>query len=81
MGNSAQGTDIFTASAENNTSVWVNYGSFFAPIRCGKDGTKRMYSIVDARMHNAVDALTPELVSVLQKEVITQMSCSQNEDE
>ena len=45
-------------------------------IRCRKDGTKRMYSIVDSRVHNTVDALTSELVSVLQKEVMQQMSCS-----
>jgi DNA-binding transcriptional ArsR family regulator len=45
-------------------------------IRCRKDGTKRMYSLVDPRVHNAVDALTPEVISVLQKEVIQQMSCS-----
>jgi DNA-binding transcriptional ArsR family regulator len=45
-------------------------------IRCRKDGTKRMYSIVDTRIHNAVDALTPELVTVLQKELMEQMSCN-----
>ena len=44
-------------------------------IRYRKDGTKRMYSLVDPRIHNAVEALTPELVGVLQKEVIEQMSC------
>jgi DNA-binding transcriptional ArsR family regulator len=50
-------------------------------IRCRKDGTKRMYSIVDARVHNSVDALTSEVVSILQKEVMQQMSCSLTEDE
>ncbi len=44
-------------------------------IRCRKDGTKRMYSIVDSRVHNAVDALTAEVVGVLQKEVMAQMAC------
>ena len=44
-------------------------------IRCRKDGTKRMYSIVDPRIHNIVDDLTPELVSVLTKEVLDQMTC------
>jgi hypothetical protein len=34
-----------------------------------------MYSLVDMRVHNAVDALTPEVVSVLQKEVLDQMTC------
>src|SRR4030066_917492 len=44
-------------------------------IRCRKDGTKRMYSIVDSRIYNIVDNLTPELVSVLTKEVLDQMTC------
>jgi DNA-binding transcriptional ArsR family regulator len=48
-------------------------------IRCRKDGTKRMYSIVDPRIHGAIDALTPELISILQKEVIEQMSCRPTE--
>ncbi len=50
-------------------------------IRCRKDGTKRMYSIVDPRVHDAVDALTVEVVGVLQKEVMAQMSCSQDGEE
>ncbi len=45
-------------------------------IRCRKDGTKRMYSLVDNRVLDSVDALNPELVAVLQKEVIAQMTCS-----
>ena len=49
-------------------------------ISCRKDGTKRMYSIVDARIFNVVDVLMPDLVGVLQKEVVRQMSCS-SEDE
>jgi DNA-binding transcriptional ArsR family regulator len=43
-------------------------------VRCRKDGTKRMYSIVDARIHNIIDDLTPELVSTLTKEVLDQMT-------
>ncbi len=50
-------------------------------IRCRKDGTKRMYSIVDPRVLNTIDALTPEVVSVLQKEVIEQLSCSPSREE
>ena len=50
-------------------------------IRCRKDGTKRMYSMVDTRVHDSVDTLTSELVSVLQKEVMQQMSCSSTADE
>ncbi len=37
-------------------------------IRCRKDGTKRMYSIVDSRVYNVVGALTSDLVNVLTKE-------------
>ena len=50
-------------------------------IRCRKDGTKRLYSIVDPRVYGAVDALTPEIIGVFQKEVIAQLSCSPTEDE
>ena len=49
-------------------------------ISCRKDGTKRMYSIVDSKILSAVDALTPELIAVLQKEVVRQMSCSSEEE-
>src|SRR4030065_1765646 len=44
-------------------------------VRCRKDGAKRMYSVVDPRIHNIVDDLNPELVSVLTKEVLDQMTC------
>ena len=44
-------------------------------VRCRKDGTKRMYSIVDQRIYNVVDDLTPELVNALTKEVLDQMTC------
>ena len=44
-------------------------------VRCRKDGTKRMYSIVDPRIYNIVDSLTPDLVSILTKEVLDQMTC------
>ncbi len=37
-------------------------------VRCRKDGTKRMYSIVDQRIFGVIDTLTPELVNVLTKE-------------
>ena len=39
-------------------------------VRCRKDGTKRMYSIVDQRIYDVVDALSPQLISVLTKEAI-----------
>jgi DNA-binding transcriptional ArsR family regulator len=50
-------------------------------IRCRKDATKRMYSIVDPNIHRAIDDLTPAFVTALQKEVIAQMSCTNEETE
>jgi DNA-binding transcriptional ArsR family regulator len=50
-------------------------------IRCRKDGTKRMYSIVDLKILNSINELTPALISVLQKEVMQHMSCRPAEDE
>ena len=44
-------------------------------VRCRKDGTKRMYSIVDHRIYKAVDSLTPELVKTLTKEIFEHMTC------
>jgi len=39
-------------------------------IRCRKDGTNRMYSIVDPRIYDVIDALTPQLVGSLSEEAI-----------
>lgn len=44
-------------------------------VRCRKDGTKRMYSIVDSRVFNVIDSLTPEIVGNLTKEAIELMTC------
>jgi ArsR family transcriptional regulator len=44
-------------------------------IRFRKDGTKRMYSIVNSQIHNVIDALTSELVNSLTKEIMEQMTC------
>jgi DNA-binding transcriptional ArsR family regulator len=44
-------------------------------VRCRKDGTKRMYSIVDSRIYIIVDALTSELVSALTKEAFENVTC------
>ena len=46
-------------------------------VRCRKDGTKRMYSIVDSGIFNVVDALTLALVHSLTKEVFENITCSQ----
>ena len=45
-------------------------------VRCRKDGTKRMYSIVDARIYNVVNALTSELLSTLAKEAFESITSS-----
>jgi len=37
-------------------------------VRCRKDGTKRMYSIVDPKIFDVVDALSAELLKTLAKE-------------
>jgi len=39
-------------------------------VRCRKDGTNRMYSVVDPRVYNIVDSLTPQLVNSLSEEAI-----------
>ncbi len=44
-------------------------------VRCRKDGTKRMYSIVDGRIYGVVDSLTSDLVSTIKKEVLEHISC------
>ncbi len=44
-------------------------------VRCRKDGTKRMYSILDPRIHDVTDSLTSDLVNRLTKEVMDQMTC------
>ncbi|HSV49761.1 MAG TPA: metalloregulator ArsR/SmtB family transcription factor [Candidatus Acidoferrales bacterium] len=37
-------------------------------VRCRKDGTKRLYSIVDPKIYAVVDSLTSELLKTLAKE-------------
>jgi DNA-binding transcriptional ArsR family regulator len=44
-------------------------------VRCRKEGTKRIYSIVDPKIHIIVEDLTPELISILTKEILDQMTC------
>lgn len=44
-------------------------------VRCRKDGTKRMYSIVDTRIFAVVDALSSDLLKVLAKEAFESMTC------
>jgi DNA-binding transcriptional ArsR family regulator len=44
-------------------------------VRCRKDGTKRLYSIVDPRIFNVVDSLNSELLSTLTKEAFENITC------
>lgn len=44
-------------------------------VRCRKDGTKRMYSIVNTEIYKVVDALTSDLVNALTKEVFENVTC------
>ncbi len=44
-------------------------------VRCRKDGTKRMYSMVNEKIYNVLDALTPDLVNALTKEVFRNVTC------
>jgi DNA-binding transcriptional ArsR family regulator len=44
-------------------------------VRCRKDGTKRMYSVVTAQIYTVVDALTSELVNALTREVFENVTC------
>ncbi len=39
-------------------------------VRCRKDGTKRMYSIVDQKIYGIVDSVTPDLVEALRNEIL-----------
>jgi DNA-binding transcriptional ArsR family regulator len=44
-------------------------------VRCRKDGTKRMYSIVNQKIYGVVDALSHDLVEILTKEAFENMTC------
>jgi len=44
-------------------------------VRCRKDGTKRMYSVVDSRIFTVIDGLTSEFVNTLAKEVFEHLTC------
>jgi len=45
-------------------------------VRCRKDGTKRLYSMVDSRICEIIDALDEELLSVFAKEAFESMTYS-----
>ncbi len=39
-------------------------------IKCRKDSTKRMYSVVDAQIYNVIDALNPQLTANLTQKAV-----------
>ena len=45
-------------------------------IRCRKEGTKRLYSIVDPKIFTVIDNITPKLSQVLKAEIQKQMTCA-----
>jgi ArsR family transcriptional regulator len=44
-------------------------------IKCRKDGTKRLYSVVDQRVYVIVDSLSEEFTDLLKAEMLRQMTC------
>ncbi len=44
-------------------------------IKCRKDSTKRMYSIVDTQIYNVIDALNPQLITNLTKKAVENVTC------
>ena len=44
-------------------------------VNCRKDGTKRMYSIVDEKIYNVIDALSPDLIEALRKKILENATC------
>jgi len=44
-------------------------------VRCRKDGTKRMYSIVEPKLFSVIDALTSDVIAALTKEVFKNLTC------
>jgi ArsR family transcriptional regulator, arsenate/arsenite/antimonite-responsive transcriptional repressor len=44
-------------------------------VRCRKDGTKRIYSIVDSGIYAVIDALDVELLNTLSKEAFESITC------
>jgi DNA-binding transcriptional ArsR family regulator len=44
-------------------------------IKCRKDGTKRLYSVVDMRIYTLIDDLSSEFTEALKSEMLRQMTC------
>lgn len=44
-------------------------------IKCRKDGTKRLYSVIDMRVYSVIDSLSEEFTDVIRAEMLRQMTC------
>ncbi len=44
-------------------------------VRDRKDGTRRLYSITEPKIFEIIDAATPELLDLLSKRIIEQITC------
>jgi ArsR family transcriptional regulator len=44
-------------------------------IKYRKDGTKRLYSVVDMRVYSVIDSLSEEFTDLLKAEMLRQMTC------
>jgi len=58
--------DIIQPLVSRHLKILKNAGI----VRCRKDSTKRMYSVVDCQIYNVIDALTLQLVTTLTKEAV-----------
>jgi DNA-binding transcriptional ArsR family regulator len=43
-------------------------------IKCRKDSTKRMYSVVDTQIYNVIDALNPQLIANLTQKAVENLA-------
>lgn len=44
-------------------------------VTCRKDGTKRMYAVVDMKIYDVIDALTVNLENTLMKKAFESVTC------
>jgi DNA-binding transcriptional ArsR family regulator len=51
--------------------ILKNYGL----VKDRKDGTKRLYSISEPKIFDVMDAATPELLDLLSRRIVEQMTC------
>jgi ArsR family transcriptional regulator len=44
-------------------------------IKCRKDSTKRLYSVIDQKVYIVIDSVSSEFTEILKAEIIKQMTC------